>query len=47
MSEQSMIRFQVMRGSGLRPDAHGLIGNKVHASSKVFRQLAGLFTLFS
>lgn len=26
MLEQNMIRFQVLRGSGLQPDAHGLIG---------------------
>ena len=27
---QRMIKFQVLRGSGLRPDSHGLIGN-VHS----------------
>ena len=28
VSEQDMIRFRVLRGSGLQPDAHGLIGNE-------------------
>ena len=27
--EQNMIRFQVLRGSALQPDAHGLIGNEL------------------
>ena len=26
---KNMIRFRVVRGSGLQPDAHGLIGNKL------------------